>query len=459
MRSLYRHIISLSLLSLFVVSPTVAQAATITVNSGQSIQAAISAAASGDTLNVQSGNYNETVKITKPLTLVGAGDSTITHGFVISAAGVTLKNFYVTGSTDAGVITTGPNSDIENIHAYNNPNGGVILQLGSDGSKLINNRLEHNAHFGIKVNSNNNLIKGNEIWDTYYSTDIDGMYGFGADNVWDGNYVHDLAYDPATKPHIDCFQTWGNLSGVGISGTTIFQNNRCILPNAASSVDEATSGMTINDGGSGTLIVRNNIFDTYLGIGQFKNGSPSLNIQIYNNTFIGHPNQSPLYSSTAIYMSYMNTIKQFTNNLIVGKNSQQIILINGSAMTGSNNLFYNSAASTSFGGYDASKDLKNLDPLLQANYYLGANSPACSAGGTYIGAFPCSPTTLTTTTSPTPSPSPTPTPKPWSSLLSDYSSWLSHYLQSLTGFTTGDFSGNGLVDGVDYVLWLNHYGK
>lgn len=55
------------------------------------------------------------------------------------------------------------------------------------------------------------------------------------------------------------------------------------------------------------------------------------------------------------------------------------------------------------------------------------------------------------------SPAPTSAPKPWTTLESDYSTWLSHYLQSVTGFTNGDFSENGMVDGIDYVLWLNNY--
>lgn len=440
-------------------------AASVTVSSGQSIQNAVNAAASGDVITVLSGTYNETVKISHSVSIVGDGDNTITKGFNIAAANVTIKNFYVTGSPDFGIQTTGAYSDIENIHAYNNPSGGALLQVGSNNSKLINNRFEHNAHFGIKVNSSSNLIQGNEIWNTYYSTDTDGMYGFGANNVWDGNYVHDINYDPVNKPHIDCFQTWGNLSGVGMSGTTIFQNNRCILPNSASSTDETTSGMTINDGSTGTLIVRNNIFDTYLGIGQYQNGSPNLSIQIYNNTFVGHSNQSPQYFNTAIYMSYMNTIKQFTNNLIVGKNSQQIMLINGSAMTGSNNWFYNAAASVTFGGYDGSKDTKNVDPLMQADYHISSGSPACSVGGTYIGAFSCGASLVTSTPTPISTPTPTPTSAPLVGDANndgkvnelDYAIWLTNFHKTVTGGArVGDFNNDGVVDGVDYVLWATH---
>ncbi len=41
----------------------------------------------------------------------------------------------------------------------------------------------------------------------------------------------------------------------------------------------------------------------------------------------------------------------------------------------------------------------------------------------------------------------------------DYVVWLNHYNQNVTGATSGDFNNSGKVDGVDYVIWLNNYGK
>ncbi len=39
----------------------------------------------------------------------------------------------------------------------------------------------------------------------------------------------------------------------------------------------------------------------------------------------------------------------------------------------------------------------------------------------------------------------------------DYVVWLNHYNQNITGATSGDFNNSGKVDGVDYVIWLNNY--
>ncbi len=41
----------------------------------------------------------------------------------------------------------------------------------------------------------------------------------------------------------------------------------------------------------------------------------------------------------------------------------------------------------------------------------------------------------------------------------DYIVWLNHYNQSVSGATNGDFNNSNRVDGVDYIVWMNNYGK
>lgn len=41
----------------------------------------------------------------------------------------------------------------------------------------------------------------------------------------------------------------------------------------------------------------------------------------------------------------------------------------------------------------------------------------------------------------------------------DYVIWLNHYLQSVTGVINGDFNNDNKVDGIDYIIWLNNYGQ
>ena len=73
----------------------------------------------------------------------------------------------------------------------------------------------------------------------------------------------------------------------------------------------------------------------------------------------------------------------------------------------------------------------------------------------------------TATPGPSAAPSPTPTPTPIPGDANgdlhidglDYVVWLNHYnAQSVNGVADGDFDGNGTVDGLDYVVWLNNYG-
>jgi len=64
----------------------------------------------------------------------------------------------------------------------------------------------------------------------------------------------------------------------------------------------------------------------------------------------------------------------------------------------------------------------------------------------------------------TSSPSITPTPKPGDANgdnqvdLVDYVTWLNNYGKGVQGATFGDFNNDSKVDLVDYVIWLNHYG-
>ncbi len=41
----------------------------------------------------------------------------------------------------------------------------------------------------------------------------------------------------------------------------------------------------------------------------------------------------------------------------------------------------------------------------------------------------------------------------------DYVVWLNHYNQNISRPTNGDFNNSGKVDGVDYIIWVNGYGK
>ena len=92
--------------------------------------------------------------------------------------------------------------------------------------------------------------------------------------------------------------------------------------------------------------------------------------------------------------------------------------------------------------------------------YLDGVTRGTSFDSVVAEAFPS-----TTNPTSTPSPTPTPTIKPGDAngdnLVNetDFTIWLSHFGQAISGVINGDFNGDGHVDGVDYTIWLNNYGK
>ncbi|HMV51399.1 MAG TPA: hypothetical protein PKD31_26900, partial [Blastocatellia bacterium] len=103
-----------------------ARAATLCVNPGgtggclASIQAAINAAANGDTINVVAGTYTEDFVINKSVALIGAGASatrllgapnnSMAEHISISAANVTIEGFTIDDSNSFGQSGAGANT-------------------------------------------------------------------------------------------------------------------------------------------------------------------------------------------------------------------------------------------------------------------------------------------------------------------------------------------------------------
>ena len=152
------------------------------------IQKAINSAADNDTINVAAGTYNENLNITKPLTLNGAGSSTViqvsltspVYGIYVKADNVTLKNFKVIGSGNpasgfyafkiegssdllmeyvevtqsgrTGVDLNGmTNSTLKNVTATNSVNGNGVTLTDSNYITLDSITTSGNSWGGIAV--------------------------------------------------------------------------------------------------------------------------------------------------------------------------------------------------------------------------------------------------------------------------------------------------------------------
>jgi len=209
------------------------------------IQEAINAAISGDTIFVYSGTYNEHIIVNKSVSLVGEDrDSTIVDGdgtgtvVSIMASRVSIRGFTIKrsgkGIYNGGIFVNQSDSNDIRHNALTDSNNGIILHFSADnmiyGNRILSNKDGVGLYFSadnmiygntITDNSNgitlyfsaDNMIYGNTITDNYhgmylvlysknntiYCNNFNNIYQISNDenNVWDdghqGNYWSDYA--------------------------------------------------------------------------------------------------------------------------------------------------------------------------------------------------------------------------------------------------------------------------
>jgi len=489
---LFIFFFSLSLFSFFFF-PCFVQAATITVNPGESIQTKCANVVNpGDTCIVKSGTYSSRVSVSRsgtasaPIVFQAQGDVTL-KGFNVYGNYITIKGFTVTADqctwseTGVGIWVEGDYCTLEDNYAYYSPRSGISVRSTSEGCKILNNRLHRNGMAGAEIYGKNQLVEGNDVWGsiayhtpTKCSGDADGFRFFGSNHIYRNNYIHDINFnDPENaghEPHSDAFQTWKDPD---MNYNMTFEGNIIDLLQWQGT-DSYGKGWELDALYGG--IFKNNIIRAHQGVGAWSE-SDTKDLKFYNNTFVGWatPPCTNNCWPAAITIEIKGSGTEIKNNIFVNWAYKPLDL--WVSVTKDYNLFYNTDNSAP----DVTKSTHDLitNPLFvnytNKDFHLQANSPACAGGegGTYMGAYPC---TATASPSPTPSPSPTsspsPTPTPTPSLPAgkagdangdnkvdgvDYVVWLSHYNKSDTGAANGDFNNSGKVDGVDYVVWVNNY--
>lgn len=176
-----------------------AHAATVSVNPGGSIQAAIYTAKIGDVVEVHRGVYYEHVNVNKQIKLSGIDmpilDATASGSAItLMADGIILQGFRTInsgqwpgdGSKEAGIKVLSDNNIIENNNASKNSNG--IFIIGGNNNTLSGNTASNNLGYGIMLsNSSRNIISKNNFLRNYKQNTYDNGI-----NHWDiggvGNY-------------------------------------------------------------------------------------------------------------------------------------------------------------------------------------------------------------------------------------------------------------------------------
>ena len=186
-----------------------ANAATTVIAPGESVQAAVAAAAPGDVLTLRAGRYDGAVVIGKSLTLIGEPGATIVgpgSGNVIgvTAPDVAIRNLTITGS---GLALEGMDS-------------GIFLTQAAARALVEGNRLENNLvgvfiHGATDAIVRGNVIEGRQdmrmneagnsvqVWNAPGAAVIGNDFRYGRDgiyvissrkNVFRGNRMRDLRF-------------------------------------------------------------------------------------------------------------------------------------------------------------------------------------------------------------------------------------------------------------------------
>ena len=198
--------------------------------SGVPIQAAVDAAAAGDSIYVDSGTYHESVVVNKQLTLRGidmpvvdaaGGGSAIT----LDADGITLDGFATTDSGPAGEAV---------------PADGVYagIEVTSNNNIITNNTANNSDGNGIKLyHSRNNTLRTNLMSDNCYNFVVWGKCyshfdnDIDTSNLVDGKQIY--YFVDASGTVIDSMSNAGtvyciNCENITVKGLTITNSTRGI---------------------------------------------------------------------------------------------------------------------------------------------------------------------------------------------------------------------------------------
>ena len=185
----------------------------IAVHKGESIQAAINAAVSGDIIEINSGTYIENLHINKRLTIRGVDSGAglpiidangIGNAIEITADQVILEKIVSTNASKSGMspgagirFSSSNNGSIEGIVSYNNYYG---INLADSNNNTISESNISNSQCGIRIYfSNGNRLQNSDVLKTINPLDIVSSEGnLIQDNIFRDN-LHEVETSKENK--------------------------------------------------------------------------------------------------------------------------------------------------------------------------------------------------------------------------------------------------------------------
>lgn len=264
------------------------------------IGAAVSKAASGDTIQVGAGTYKEAVTITKPLSLIGAGSSST----IIDATGL-ANGVFVNGTaaTFSGVVITGftiQNANFQGILVENVSNATIWNNQVLSNDKSLNitagtcpglpmalqSGEGEDCGEGINLTGvDHSVVANNVVQKNAGGILISDDTGATFENVISGNLVSNNPYD--------CGITVASHSGMGVHHNTISGNqslnNGLLVPGAGAGVGLFAAGP--GDATYGNVVINNTLMGNGLpGVAMHNHasvpGAPAVNLN--DNVIVGN---------------------------------------------------------------------------------------------------------------------------------------------------------------------------
>lgn len=289
------------------------------------IQAAINAASTGDTVMVDPGTYAENINFNgKAITVTSSGGASVT---VIDGSGTAPVVIFASGE---GPSSTLNGFTIQNgTSTFNTQYEGGGIYINSASPTITNNVIQNNTACseggGIAVSFGSPKIQGNTIQNNTQSACSGGPGGGGIALGGNGSaqVIGNLILN----------NSWPSGNGGGISmnaaGTPTIKNN-IISGNTASGVSPAAQGGGVamqND--SNPLMVQNLIYNNSAGQGSnvfISVPSGSRGPLLVNNTIVGGLGGN---QGTAVYSIGFDNQVQFFNNLLIAPAGQNAVYCDG----------------------------------------------------------------------------------------------------------------------------------